>query len=117
MKLRRKTIAIAASIAALAAGGAGVAYAVSSDSEEQVTGTAAEQAKSAALDAVGGGTVSEVERQDGDGAGAFEVEVQRADGSQIEVHLSGQYESVGTASDDDSGSGSDEAGEGADSDD
>ena len=114
MKINRKVIAIAAVVAALAAGGAGIAYAVGGDSEEQVSGPSAEKAKAAALDAVGGGTVLEVERQDGDGAGAYEVEVERPDGSQIEVHVSGSYDTLGTAADDDSGEGpDDDAGEGA----
>lgn len=108
MKINRKVVAIAAAAAALAAGGAGVAYAVGGDSEEQVSGPTAERAKAAALDAVGGGTVLEVERQDGDGDGVYEVEVERPDGSQIEVHLSGSYEAVGTAADDDVGEGPDD---------
>ena len=48
---------------------------------------AAEQAKAAALDAAGGGTVLEIEQQDGDGAGVYEVEVRRTDGSTVEIHL------------------------------
>jgi uncharacterized membrane protein YkoI len=103
MNLSRKTIAIAAAIAVIAAGGAGIAYAVGGDSEEQVTGPDAEKAKAAALEQVGGGTVTEIEHQDGDGGGLYEVEVQRPDGSQVEVHVSGSYETVGTAADDDSG--------------
>jgi hypothetical protein len=113
-RLNRRVITIGAAVAALAAGGAGVAYGVSGDSEEQVTGPSTEKAKSAALDAVGGGTVLEVERQDGDGAGVYEVEVQRPDGSQVEVHVNGNYDSVGTAADDDSSS-EDKAGEGSES--
>ena len=110
MKLNRRIIAIGvAAVALLAAGGAGIAQAVGG-SEEQVTGPEAEKAKAAALKAVGGGTVLEVERQDGDGAGAFEVEVRRADGSQVEVHIDARYQPVGRTSDDD------DAGEGADAD-
>jgi hypothetical protein len=60
------------------------------------------------LDAVGGGTVTEVEFQDGDGAGTYEVEVKQADGSQVEVHLDGAFEKVGTAADDDAGEGPDD---------
>jgi uncharacterized membrane protein YkoI len=108
MKVNRRIVAIAAVIAALAAGGAGIAYAVGGDDDEQVTGPTAEKAKAAALDAVGGGTVLEVERQDGDGEGAYEVEVERPDGSQVEVHVSGQYDTLGTAADDDRGEGPDD---------
>jgi hypothetical protein len=89
--------------AALAIGGVGIAQAVSGDSETPVTGATAEQAKAAALDAAGGGTVLEVEHQDGDGAGVYEVEVRRTDGTTVEIHLDGQFRQVGSASDDDSG--------------
>jgi hypothetical protein len=74
--------------------------------EENLTGPTAAKAKSAALAAVGGGTVLEVEHEDGDGAGAYEVEVRRTDGSQVEIHLDAQFRPVGTASDDDGGQGS-----------
>ena len=55
----------------------------------------------AAIAAVGGGTVTEVERDDGNGSGAFEVEVTRDDGSQLEVHLDGDYNVVGQQADED----------------
>ena len=92
-----RTLVIAAAVVAmlLALGGAGIAYANGGDSEEQVTGPDAEKAKSAAIAAVGGGTVTEVERDDGNGTGAFEVEVARDDGSQLEVHLDGDLNVVG----------------------
>ena len=53
------------------------------------------------VEAVGGGQALEVEYQDGDAPGIYEVEVRRADGSHVEVHLNGQFRSVGTQSDDD----------------
>jgi uncharacterized membrane protein YkoI len=97
-----KTLVIAAAVAMLVAlGAAGIAYANGGDSEEQLTGPDAEKAKSAAIAAVGGGTVSEVERDDGNGTGAFEVEVTREDGSQLEVHLDGDYNVVGRQADED----------------
>jgi hypothetical protein len=103
MKINRKSVAIAAAVAALAAGGLGVATAVGGD-DESLTGPDADRAKSAAMQAVGGGTVTEVEHQDGDGGGVYEVEVKRADGSQVEVHLDGAFNQVGTAADEDAGS-------------
>ncbi len=103
MKVNRKLVVAATVTVAIVAAGAGMAQAVGTGSEEQLDGPAAEQAKRAALQAAGGGTVLEVERQDGDGAGVYEVEVRRADGSQIEVHLDGSYQPVGTVSDDDTG--------------
>jgi uncharacterized membrane protein YkoI len=97
-----RTLVITAAVAMLVAlGGAGIAYANGTDSEEQVTGPDAEKAKSAAIAAVGGGTVTEVERDDGTGTAVFEVEVERDDGSQVEVHLDSDLEVVGQEADDD----------------
>ena len=97
-----RTLAIAAVVATLVVlGGAGIAYANGGGSEEQLTGPDAEKAKSAAIEAVGGGSVTEVERDDGYGTGVFEVEVQRDDGSQVEVHLDRDYNVVGQEADDD----------------
>ena len=100
--INARTLVIAAAVAMLLAlGGAGIAYANGGDSEEQVTGPDAEKAKSAAIAAVGGGTVTEVEREDDGSAGGFEVEVKREDGSQVEVHLDGDYKVVGQQADED----------------
>jgi uncharacterized membrane protein YkoI len=106
MRIDRRLLAAGAAVVAVAAGGIGVAYAVSGgDSEEQATGPEADAAKAAALEQVGGGEVLEVERQDGDGPGAYEVEVRRDDGSQVEVYVDGSNQAVGSEADDDSGSG------------
>ena len=99
---RRVAVVGIAAAAVLAAGGVGIAQAVSG-SEEQVTGPAAERAAAAARAATGGGTVLEVERQDGDGKGVYEVEVRRTDGTQVEIHLDAQFQQVGTRADDDAG--------------
>ena len=97
-----RTLVIAVAVAMLVAlGGTGIAYANGGDSGEQVTGPDAQKAKSAAIAAVGGGTVTEVERDDGDGTGVFEVEVKREDGSQVEVHLDGDLNVVGQQADED----------------
>jgi hypothetical protein len=97
-----RTLVIAAAVAMLLAlGGAGIAYANGGDSGEQVTGPDAEKAKSAAVAAVGGGTVTEVERDDGYGSGVYEVEVKRDDGSQVEVHLDRDLNVVGQEADED----------------
>jgi uncharacterized membrane protein YkoI len=98
-----KTLVIAAAVALFVAlGAAGIAYANGGDSEEQVTSAEADKAKSAAIAAVGGGTLTEVERDDGNGtSGVYEVEVTREDGSQLEVHLDGAYNVVGQESDED----------------
>ena len=100
--MNARTLAIAAAVATLVVlGGAGIAYANGGGSEEQLTGPDAEKAKSAAIEAVGGGSVTEVERDDGYGTGVFEVEVKRDDGSQVEVHLDGDYSVVGQEADED----------------
>ena len=97
-----RTLVIAGAVAMLLAlGGAGIAYANGGDSEEQLTGPDAQKAKSAAIAAVGGGTVTEVERDDGNGTGVFEVEVKRDDGSQVEVHLDRDLNVVGQEADED----------------
>jgi uncharacterized membrane protein YkoI len=103
-----RTLVIAAAVAMLVAlGGAGIAYANGgADSEEQLTGPDAQKAKSAAIAAVGGGTLTEVERDDGDdgygtSGGVYEVEVTRDDGTQVEVHLDGDYNVVGQEADED----------------
>jgi len=111
MKLDRRLIVVAGSVVVLAAGGVGIAQAVGGGSQEQITGPVAEKAVAAALEAVGGGTVLEIERQDGDGAGLFEVEVQRADGAQVEVHLDANYQPVGSTPDDDTAGSENESGE------
>ena len=104
-----RTWVIAAALALLVAlgGAGGIAYANSgADSEESLTGPDAQKAESAAIAAVGGGTLTEVERDDGDdgygtSGGGYEVEVERDDGSQVEVHLDGDYEVVGQQADED----------------
>jgi len=110
-----RTLVIAAAVAMLLAlGGAGIAYANNNGglSEEQVTGPEAQKAKSAAIAAVGGGSVTEVERDEANGSGAFEVEVAREDGSsQVEVHLDGDYNVVGRQADEDGPNDNDGANE------
>src|SRR5215210_5865438 len=85
----RRVLIAAAVIAALGAGGAAIAGAASGgddDGRDQaITGSALERASAAALKETGGGKVTETEA--GDEEGAYEVEVTRADGSQVDVHL------------------------------
>src|SRR6185503_7558783 len=81
--MRRKLLIAGAAAVALAAGGVGIARAVG-EGDEKVTGPAADRAGAAAVDIVGGGRVTGVEREDDDGA-AWEVEVVKSDGSKVEV--------------------------------
>ena len=114
MKRKRALVVVAAAAVLAVAVGAGIAQAVSG-SELPVTGPAAERAAEAALAAAGGGSVLEIERQDDDGAGVYEVEVRRDDGSEVEIHLDAQFQPVGTATNDDAGEQEDSS-EGADGD-
>ncbi len=130
MKDKVKGIAIAAAaIAALAIGGAAIAGAAGGDSQtadqpaseqaaessgageaaenesgpseaaEQATGATADDAAKAALAEVGGGQVLEVEHAD-DGESGYEVEVERTDGSYVEVNLDNSLDVVSTGTDD-----------------
>ena len=110
MKKKRTLVVVAAAAALAVAAGAGIAQAVSG-SEEPVTGPSADRAAEAALAAAGGGSVLEIERQDDDGSGIYEVEVRREDGSQVEVHLDAQFQRVGTVADDDAGEQEDSEGD------
>ena len=86
--------------------GAGVAYATGSDGDHlgQATGSDIEKAKSVALDHVNGRvTGTEV----GDEEGAYEVEVIREDGSQVDVHLDRDFNVLSTPADHDGSDGKD----------
>jgi uncharacterized membrane protein YkoI len=107
MKRNRKLLIAAASALALAAGGVGIAQAVGGDSEEQASGPEADRAKRAAVEALGGGRVVGVERDDESG-GAWEVELVRDDGRQVEVHLDANLEQVAVEGDDDGAGDRDE---------
>jgi uncharacterized membrane protein YkoI len=69
------------------------------DTDQPLTGSDRERAEAAALEAVGGGTVTEVET--GDGGAAYGVEIRAADGSQVEVMLDESFNVIGTEADDD----------------
>jgi uncharacterized membrane protein YkoI len=103
MNIRTKLLLVGASVAALAAGGAGVAVATSGgeDSAEgpdkPIAGSALDQASRAALDHTGGGQVTETET--GDEESYYEVEVTLDDGSQIDVQLDRDFNVVGDEAD------------------
>jgi uncharacterized membrane protein YkoI len=94
-------------LAALVGGGAAIASGGGDDdgSERPITGSALDRASTAALDHTGGGRVSGSEVNDEEGA--YEVEVTRSDGSQVDVHLDRGFNVL---SDEADGSG-DESGE------
>jgi uncharacterized membrane protein YkoI len=90
-------------VLAVAAGGVGVAQAVGGgDEDERATGAAADRAGAAALRATGGGKVLETERAD-DGRRGYEVEVRKADGTTVEVHVTADGRVASTHADDDGG--------------
>jgi uncharacterized membrane protein YkoI len=92
-------------IAALAVGGVAIAGAAGGDDddggERAISGAALDRASAAALDHTGGGKVTETET--GDEESFYEVEVTRADGSQVDVQLDRDFEVVGSEGDDDRG--------------
>lgn len=108
MTRNRKIAAVAASIAALGAGGAAVASATGAgplgdDSEKPIEGAALDRASAAALAHTGQGSVTETEV--GDEQSRYEVEVTLDDGSQTDVQLDRDFNVVGSEAD-----GAEEAG-------
>ena len=105
-------VVAAAAIVALAVGGATIAGATGGGdddgSDKPIAGQALDRASAAALDHTGGGKVTETES--GDEEGAYEVEVTRADGSQVDVHLDKAFNVLSQADDNDRG-GEDDSGD------
>ncbi len=98
--ISRKTAVIAAVVLGIGAVGGGAAIAAGGDddaTEKPITGSSLEQASKAALAHVGGGKVTETEV--GDEEGFYEVEVTRADGSQVDVHLDRSFDVLGVEGD------------------
>ena len=103
-KLKGAVITIAA-LAVLALGGTTIARATGGGDDETtqkpIAGQALDRAKSVALDHTGGGKVTGTEL--GDEEGAYEIEVTRADGSQVDVHLDQAFKVIDQADDGDGG--------------
>lgn len=109
--MRSRLIRVVLGLAVIGAlAGGGVAWATAGDDEETVTGPAADRAASAALERVGSGRVTAVERESEDGA-TWEVEVVRADGSSVDVLLDAAYRVVAVEGDTESGPDDDADGE------
>lgn len=88
----------ALAVAVVAVGlGAGVAQAGPAENEVPITGDALEKASAAAVAHTGGGRVTGTEL--GDEEGYYEVEVTRADGSQVDVHLDEAFTVLGSIAD------------------
>ena len=103
-KMKKVVLGVLA-LAALALGGAAIAGATGGDdddgSERAITGEALDRASAAALQETGGGEVTGTEA--GDEEGAYEVEVTRSDGSQVDVHLDEGFNVLNQVDDGDSG--------------
>ncbi|MDQ3678238.1 MAG: hypothetical protein M3401_15815 [Actinomycetota bacterium] len=95
----KKTLAGAAALVVLGAGGAAIVQA-SSDGEGSVTGPQADKAKAAALRITNGATANAVER-DGENGATWEVEVTKPDGTTVDVRLDERFDLVVVEGDDD----------------
>jgi hypothetical protein len=111
--MTRKLVFLVLAALAVAALTVGVAAPAIDDSDTQLSGGTLERASQAALAHTGGGKV--VDSETGDDGAAYGVEVQLADGSQVEVSLDGDFNVVGQEADDDSDEGA--SGDGSSSDD
>ena len=89
----RRLLVTAVGLLATAAIAAGAIALASGDSDVNVTGTQADRAVKAALDATGGGTANSVELDDENGE-KWEVEVTKPDGSTVDVRLDDDYKVV-----------------------
>lgn len=94
----------AGTLAAVAVGGA-VALSDDDAQDRPIPASQRAEAERAALEATGGGTVTETEV--GDEESKYEVEVTLDDGTQVDVQLDSDFQVVGTESED----GDDEAGD------
>ena len=105
-KLKGVIIAVAA-IAALGVGGAAIAGAAGGGDDgsgKAITGSALDKASAVALQSTGGGKVTGTEINDEEGY--YEVEVTRADGSQVDVHLDKGYNVLASKADHEESGGS-----------
>ena len=98
--MRKKTKLIVAGVTAVAAIGIGTGVGIASGGgdDQPLRGSDYERATAAALEHVEG-TVTETEA--GDGGAAYEVEIRRPDGTQVEVQIDSNFDVIGSESDDD----------------
>ena len=88
-------VSVAAGAIALAAAGIGVALA-GPDDDQPVTGPAADHARTAAIQAIPGGTAGTVEHETNEGAAYYGVIVTKPDGTKVEVHEDQNFKVLGT---------------------
>jgi uncharacterized membrane protein YkoI len=100
----KATVIAGSAVAALAVGGVAIAGSDDDDGGERpIRGGALDQASAAALEHTGGGRVTETEVGDEDSL--YEVEVTRANGSQVDVQLDRDFQVVGSEGDGREGEG------------
>jgi uncharacterized membrane protein YkoI len=104
--MKKRILMAALAVAALGAGGTAIAGATGGGDDgdghdKAIAGSALDRASAAALKATGGGEVSETEV--GDEESYYEVEVTRADGSQVDVQLDRDFNVVGQKADHEDG--------------
>jgi hypothetical protein len=99
--MRRKLLLATGLVVALGGLSAGIAVAAGAGGgdEAPLTGSALDQATTAALEHTGGGTVIETEA--GDDGAAYGVEIRLDDGSVVEVSLDENFQVIGDETDDD----------------
>lgn len=100
-------------VASLGVGGAAIAGATGGGEDKEadrpITGDSLGKARAAALEHTGGGKVTETEV--GDEEGAYEVEVTRSNGSQVDVHLDRGFNVTSQEDDNDRSGENDERGD------
>jgi hypothetical protein len=109
MDRRKKLILGGAVVLAVVGTGAGIGIAASGDDDQELQGSARDRATEAALDHTGGGTV--IETETGDAGAAYGVEIEKDDGSVVEVELDENFQVIGSEQDDDGPNDVDEPGE------
>jgi uncharacterized membrane protein YkoI len=104
--MNKRILIAALAVVALGVGGTAIAGATGGGDDgdghdKAIAGSALDRASAAALKATGGGKVSETEV--GDEESYYEVEVTRADGSQVDVQLDRDFNVVGQKADHEDG--------------
>lgn len=114
MQKKTKIITAVAGVVVLLGAGTGIAYAATDGFEgsDRLTGADLERASDAALEEIGGGTVTSAERDD-DGAPGYELELRGEDGLEYDVRLDDAFAVLSVDADDDGrpASGSAEGGD------
>ena len=87
----RSTKVVVPTLAAVAVFGLGGVVYANTAAGDELTGTELDRASAAALEAVPG-TVTDTERDDEEGA--YEIEVTKDDGSQVDVHLDEDFQVI-----------------------